>query len=144
MGYELHITRIEHWADPEAPIITLEEWLEYVKDDTELLLTNGYSSGFSHTQTFQESPGFCEWLAHPVSQETNSRPWFSYSRGTIDTKNLDSHTIRKMVQIALELNANVQGDDGELYDEDSIKEMENFEKSGLVAEVVKKPWWKFW
>ena|GEM_PF-2686269 len=36
MGYDLHITRKEFWADKEGSIITLEEWQQYVATDPDL------------------------------------------------------------------------------------------------------------
>jgi len=47
---------------------------------------------------------------HP-SQEL---PWFDYSYGCITTKNPDEDVIRKMLSIAGALSARVQGDDGEI------------------------------
>ena len=117
MGYELHITRREDWADTETPDISFEEWLTYVKSDKELELTNGYDIKIGSETQFQNRPGFCEWNAHPTEKGPNARPWFSYWKGSIDTKNPDAPTIRKMIQIASVLQAKVQGDDGEFYTE---------------------------
>jgi hypothetical protein len=46
MGYELHIIRREHWETLETSNISLDEWLNYVKSDKELELTNGYRNKF--------------------------------------------------------------------------------------------------
>lgn len=145
MGYELHITRREHWADTEATDISMDEWLAYVNSDTELELTNGYDTKIGAETSHQDSPGFCKWNAHPTEKEANSRPWFAYWKGSIDTKNPDTPTIRKMMQMASALNAKVQGDDGEFYTEEYLTEMENAEvqKSSAKQQAV-KPWWKFW
>jgi hypothetical protein len=117
MGYELHITRKDDWSDPETPDILMDEWLNYMKDDKELELTNSYGVKIGSDTQFQNNAGDCEWTAHPTEQEPNSRPWFSYWKGSIDTKNPDEATIRKMMQIASALNAKVQGHDGEFYTE---------------------------
>lgn len=145
MGYELHITRREHWADTETSDISLDEWLAYVSNDEELELTNGYDIKIGSELQFQDRPGYCEWNAHPVYSDSNARPWFAYWRGSINTKNPDAPTIRKMMQIASSLNAKVQGDEGEIYTEEYLIEMlqeEEHVKSSMQTD--KKPWWKFW
>lgn len=145
MGYELHITRREHWADSETPDISINEWLAYVNTDTDLKLTNGYDFQIGNETHHQEIEGFCEWTAHPTDQISNDKPWFSYWRGSIHTKNPDGPTIRKMMQMASMLNAKVQGDDGEFYTEEYLTELESGDKQSEFLEVrYKKPWWKFW
>lgn len=135
MGYDLHITRRQLWSDTDAPDIPLNEWLNYVKQDKELELVNGGDK-------FQNDPGFCEWIAHPTLQVPGARPWLSYEEGCIDTKNPDSATIRKMIQVAKAMTAKVQGDDGEWYTEASLAELEDYEQQN--NRQPHKPWWKFW
>ncbi|HEX6168355.1 MAG TPA: hypothetical protein VFZ33_01590 [Chitinophagaceae bacterium] len=143
MGYDLHITRREDWADTATPDITLDEWMAYVVNDKELELTKEIEIG-AETQ-FHNSPGYCEWNAHPTKNDPNDRPWFAYRKGSINTKNPDVPIIRKMLQIASALNAKVQGDDGEFYTEESLGELKNLdEQIALVRQQNKKPWWKFW
>lgn len=145
MGYELHITRREHWADTENPDISLDEWIIYIHSDNELELTNGYNIKIGTETQFQNRPGYCEWNAHPTEKKTNARPWFSYWEGNIDTKNPDNPTIRKMMQIAATLNAKVQGDDGEIYTEECLAKLESDEKpKTLSRQQERKVWWKFW
>lgn len=145
MGYELHITKREHWADTETPDIPLDEWLAYVNRDIELGLTNDYDIKNGTETQFQNRTGYCEWNAHPTEKEPNARPWFSYWKGSIDTKNPDAPTIRKMIQIALALNAIVQGDEGEIYTEETLAELESAEEpKGSSRQQEKKAWWKFW
>ena len=109
----------------------------------ELELTNEIEIG-TETQ-FQNRPGFCEWNAHPVKHEPDDRPWFDYWKGIINTKNPDVSTIRKMLQIASALNAKVQGDDGEIYTEEYLVELESAdEQIELLKQQNEKPWWKFW
>jgi hypothetical protein len=145
MGYELHITRRDDWADTETPDIPIDEWLAYVHSDNELELTNGYEIKIGTETEFQNRPGYCEWNSHPTEKEPNARPWFSYWKGSIDTKNPDAPTIRKMIQIASSLNAKVQGDDGEIYTEEYLTELENQEKlKAAYRQQEKKAWWKFW
>ena len=145
MGYELHVTRREHWADTETPDISLEEWFIYISGDPELERTDGYDIKIGTEVWHQDLPGFCVWKAHPTEQAPNSRPWFSYWKGSIDTKNPDAPTIRKMIQIASALNAKVQGDDGEFYTEEQVAQMESEKVLRSPArQGIKKPWWKFW
>ena len=145
MGYELHITRRDHWADTETPDIPLDEWLAYVNRDKELELTNGNDVKFGSETAFENRPGYCEWNAHPLQNEPHARPWFAYWKGTIGTKNPDTVTIRKMMQMASALNAKVQGDDGEIYTGEHLAEMVlNEKRMKPSTRIGKKPWWKFW
>jgi hypothetical protein len=54
------------------------------------------------------------WTASSQKPKT---PWFDYRRGKIVVKNPDPETLMKMWQIAQALSANVQGDEGEIYDQ---------------------------
>ena len=36
MGYEVHITRRQHWLDEDGPSIALNEWLKVVHSDPEM------------------------------------------------------------------------------------------------------------
>ena len=145
MGYELHITRRAHWADTETPDIELDEWLTYVNSDNQLELKTSYNIKIGEETQFQNLRGYCEWNAHPTAKELNERPWFSYSEGTIDTKNPDDSTILKMMQIATALNAKVQGDDGEIYNEGCSSQLKTEQKlKTMLSQQKKKAWWKFW
>ena len=86
-------------------------------------------------------PGFCSWSAHSV-MKGDSQPWFDYRDGCISTKNPDEEVIRKMINIADTLNAKVQGDEGELYDETYFSNQR--QASTQKENIIKKPWWKFW
>lgn len=114
MGYELHITRRKDWSDDaqEDIDISLEEWLAYVGNDSELELVDWFRIKVLGSKTeSQVAPGFCEWILHPLKL----RPWFNYSNGDISTKNPNEDTILKMLSISKFFNAKVQGDDGENY-----------------------------
>ena len=103
MGYDLHITRAEFYANNSGHEITAEEWLRYIENDPELQLvpTNG-----KH---------FAKWSGKSKYPD----PWFDWFEGCIDTKNPDKAIVGKMLQIAKQLGARVQGDDGEFYDDTS-------------------------
>ena len=38
MGYDVHITRKNDWSDTEGPVITRDEWFEYVGGDASMRL----------------------------------------------------------------------------------------------------------
>ena len=98
MGYDLHITRRRYWPD-EGSDITADEWLAYVRRDSELRLQP------------ENGPHYAVWSG----PSELSDPWLNWSSGEIYTKHPDPALIDKMVAIARELRATVQGDDGELY-----------------------------
>ncbi len=100
MGYDFHITRRKKWAD-DGDDITAEEWRAYVRTDTELTLTE------------TAGPNYAVWRG----PSEHSEPWLDWSSGQIFTKNPDAPLIDKMIAIAETLDATVQGDDGEIYDE---------------------------
>jgi hypothetical protein len=148
MGYDVHITRREHWADADEPDITINEWLNYATEDKELELTNGQEMAITSDTPFQNSPGLCTWIAHPTKRDPEHRPWFAYWNGSIEAKNPDFPTIRKMILIAVALDAEVQGDDGEHYTDEYLRELhtqkELIENQVDSESLNKKPRWKLW
>jgi hypothetical protein len=103
MGYDFHITRAEFHADNAGREITAEEWLRYVESDLELRLI----------------PANGKYFARWNGKSKYLDPWFDWYEGNIDTKNPDKAIVGKMLQIAGQLGARVQGDDGEFYDDAS-------------------------
>ena len=99
MGYEFHITRAKFWALNTKNRISAEEWLAYVEKDPELSLSRDGGSYFA------------KWSG----QSKRTDPWLDWNNGNIETKNPDEALIDKMVAIAREFGASVQGDDGEIY-----------------------------
>lgn len=97
MGYDLHITRRKCWAGKGGDI-TAEEWLVCVQRDSELRLRP------------ENGKCFAEWSG------AKGDGWLDWSHGQIFTKNPDEALIAKMVTIAGQFGATVQGDDGEIYD----------------------------
>jgi hypothetical protein len=102
MGYDLHITRAEFWAENDAEPIAEDEWLRLVDDDPQL-------------RPDPKNVGYTLWLG----PSTHEDPWFHWSRGNISTKNPDRPIVAKMLEIANRLEARVQGDDGESYEDAS-------------------------
>lgn len=102
MGYDLHITRKDCWAEEEDNrCISAEEWKAYADSDPEL--TKDLESSDENDYIF-------------VRQAGNWPLWFNSRLGNIYTKNPDIDVIQKMVNISLALKAKVQGDDQEFYD----------------------------
>jgi hypothetical protein len=99
MGYDLHITRRKHWTD-KGDDITGDEWLAYVQGDSELRLQS------------EGGPYFAVWSGPSELDE----PWLDWNDGHIYSKYPDPAFIDKMVVIAQQLDASVQGDDGEIYE----------------------------
>ena len=99
MGYEVHITRAEFWAENAGQEISADEWWALVQSDAELVPVPA------------NGKYFVIWRGSVEYPET----WFDWFEGNITTKNPDKATLRKMLQMAERLNARVQGDDGELY-----------------------------
>jgi hypothetical protein len=66
VGYDVHITRAEHWVDSEEHPISLPEWLRYVASDPEMRL-DGVS--IAHDPKGNpilaiESEGLAVWTAY--------------------------------------------------------------------------------
>ncbi len=99
MGYDLHITRADFWAENDGNEISADEWLRFVEQDPDLRVDEANGALFA---VMERSSG-----DHP--------PWFDWSGGNVYTKNPDRRTLAKMLQIAGTLGATVQGDDGETY-----------------------------
>ena len=101
MGYDLYITRAAFWAENDNDSISPEEWLAIVADDPELTLNGD-----------ENTPYFARWSGKSV----HSEPWLDWFHGNIYSKNPDQPIIQKMVEIANRLQAQVQGEEGEVYD----------------------------
>jgi hypothetical protein len=102
VGYDLHITRAEFWADNDGHQISEAEWKRLVEADPEL-------------RPDLESDGYVLWSGPSKYPD----PWFHWSDGDVMTKNPDRAIVTKMLEIASRLGARVQGDDGEFYEDAS-------------------------
>ena len=105
MGYDLHITRAEFWANAAGHEITLDEWRRYVASDPQV------------QQDADNGPEDFLFVAHPKGP---APLW--WARGQIYSKYPDRATVQKMIEIARKLGARVQGDDGETYEDASAIE----------------------
>lgn len=139
MGYEVHVVRRNDFENyDEESNITMEEWKHLVESSPEL--TWEQFDGDTKALDYK----YCYWLAHPEQDDTN-RPWFDYSHGRISTKWTDTACMKLLLKIAEQLNARLEGDDGEVY---TMKEIEALQANNPPKEenltVQKKPFWKFW
>lgn len=99
MGYDVHITRAKDWSMNDGLWILPDEWLAAANQDVELEII---------TET---EPYIVTWLKSASESEMD----FYWSKGNIISKNPTEEIIIKMEAIANRLQAKVQGDDGEVY-----------------------------
>lgn len=121
MGYDLHITRAEHWANNDENPISAQEWLELVKEDPELIPSP------------ENGECFVIWRGTTQSPEI----WFNWWNGNIYTKNPDKATLCKLYQMAQRLNAQLQGDEGEIWGAKDIEAFVDHEDKILPLQAKK-------
>jgi hypothetical protein len=95
MGYDLRITRAIDWTENAGHEIAPEEWLALARADAEL----------------NADPAL-----GPLAVRYKASAWFDWFEGNVLTTDPDRPTVAKMLAIARELGAIVQGDDGEIYE----------------------------
>jgi len=116
MGYDVHITREDDGCESEDNPISLDEWIEYVVGDPEMRRDDVAKIELEGKQTLSYvSPGLSVWTTYSKNKSGGNQAWFDYRHGAIVVKNPDDEILEKMKQIAAALNANVIGDEGELY-----------------------------
>jgi hypothetical protein len=132
MGYDLHITRRKFWFD-KGDDIALDEFVRHVRGDTEFRYPG------------EDGDDYADWR----SPKSGYEAWLSWSDGQIDTKNPEREFIDKMVAVAGELRAKVQGDDGEVYLSATEIQKEDVEPAasapfpaGPAPAVFQWPLWK--
>ena len=96
MGFDVHITRANDWAHNKDQEISAEEWLHYVEEDNELA----------------RDPQNGDYAAVWVDRARCPEAWLDWFEGNIYTTNPDQQTLAKMLRVASDLRARVQGDDG--------------------------------
>ncbi len=67
-----------------------------------------------------ESEGLAVWIPYSGNGKDGNLAWSDHQSGEVSVKNPDEEIIAKMCRIAKALDARVEGDDGEFYDEDQI------------------------
>ena len=148
MGYDIRITRQENWFDDNAKNrISLEEWKDFLSGDPEMRIDNSAEAKTKSNEIIRaESEGLSVWTKYSGNGLDRNFAWFDYNKGNIVCKNADEEIITKMLDIANRLNAKVQGDDGELYEQSENKKntskLPTDEESNQIEQ--QKPWWRFW
>ncbi|MUN38205.1 hypothetical protein [Actinomadura litoris] len=115
MGYDLHMTRKDNWSEELGAEISTDEWAEVVAADPDLVMCRTAQAVVDGQELTYEHRWLAQMVTHPERDEKGA--WLDWSNGRIDVKNPDDLLVEKMRQIARRLNARVQGDDGEYYDE---------------------------
>lgn len=100
MAYNFHITRARRWPESEFKAIEAEDWLALVEGDPQLTLTTNHG------------PYFAAWNAAGGEDPSG---WLDWKDGEVFTANPSAALTEKMAEIARQLGATLQGDDGELY-----------------------------
>jgi len=117
VGYDLHITRKSDWP-LNGEEITVEEWLAVVAADSEMRIDGYAQAPLANGKILRvEDPTLAVWTGWSGHVEGANMALLYLSAGNIDSKNPDEEIRRKMWRIAQQLNARLQGDDGEFYDE---------------------------
>jgi hypothetical protein len=146
MGYDVHITRQDNWFDQDdSKNISLEEWLDYVAKDLDIRLDNYAEATASNGETIRmEAEGLSVWTAYSGNGVGGNYAWLNYSSGNIVVKNPDEEIISKMVDMAISMNAKVQGDEGEVYQRMPNGKITSNHLDGSETKGNSKAWWKFW
>ena len=94
MGWEVHMTRADHWPDSDQRPITADEWLAVVAADPELRIDAANGSYFAVWSGLVSYP---------------DGGWFDWADGCVSTKHPDRAILGKLLQLAGRLGAVVQG-----------------------------------
>ncbi|GHH73043.1 hypothetical protein GCM10018781_36570 [Kitasatospora indigofera] len=109
MGYDVYITRRENWWDQEGGYISTAEWEAAVEADPDLVMVPIPEGWQGSTEPVAETvPG--------KAAESRSEPLW-WRAGRIAAKNPSDAMVTTMCQVAKVLDARVQGDDGEYYED---------------------------
>ncbi len=124
MGYEVHITRRRDWADSDhSRDISFKEFEDLVAQDPQLgYRDDSYSTLKDGSRRY---PAFLignieSAVGLIVQPDANGMVptnwnWLRWNTGNLQSKYPTPNMIRKMIEIAVQLGAQVQGDDSEIY-----------------------------
>lgn len=115
LGYDVHITRAQHWTESELNPIHIEEWLSYIASDPEMRLDNSAEATAEGDLLRYDNDGLAVWIAFSGHGIDGNMAWFDYRQGAIVVKNPEEEILGKMKIMADALQANLIGDDGEFY-----------------------------
>jgi hypothetical protein len=121
MSYHVHITRkATHWADKNDPAtITLAEWEAYVAGDAELQPDEQAEEPepVADPAELPRPDGLSAWLPYTKKTPTDHYAWFYHDQDHVTVAGPDEEILGKMLAIAHALQARVQGNDGEYFDD---------------------------
>jgi hypothetical protein len=133
VGYDVHITRADSWLEGEARPITLDAWLTYARSDPEMRVDSRAEAQTPDGELIaMESAGLAVWTAYSGDGKGGNHAWFDWQGGCVVVKNPDNEILSKMWRIAAQLDARVQGDDGEDYGPDGHP----------IEDEPKRSWWR--
>ncbi|KAB8048646.1 hypothetical protein GCN78_18040 [Janthinobacterium rivuli] len=113
MGYDLHITKAGEWSQSSQTPISEVEWKSAVAADGLLKMDTTATAANPQTREIIQvsNPLMAAW----IDPKTNDKHYFYYHRGEISVKNPSENAIKKMKELAVKLDAQVLGDEGEQY-----------------------------
>jgi hypothetical protein len=110
MSYETHIHRADDHFDAAENPIPREEWDAWVANAPDFHFSEADHVTFQY-EDGERNERLASWTEHPDGADFA----LYYYDGAIVAGNPDEHMIRRMVRIADDLGARLQGDDGEFY-----------------------------
>lgn len=114
MAYDLHVIRTKSWLDKEGPVIEEKEWSSLVEADPSLKMVDTISGttkqGATLTMGTNGKPS-AEWVA-----PSGEKYWIILDKGKLYSSHASDELISKLKEIAVKLEARVQGDEGEFYE----------------------------
>lgn len=146
MGYEVHITRKALWFDEDGPSIGLDEWLACIAADASMRHDGFAEAPLADGASIRvEAEGLAVWTGYSGHGVDGNMAWFSWFDGRITVNKPDEEILEKMIALAEALDAEVQGDEGELYPLVAEAEAEAETQARVPsAPRAEKPWWRFW
>jgi hypothetical protein len=129
VGYEVHVRRADE--DP----ISLAEWSAYVERAEDLRMDDFAQTTTPDGATIRiEEPGIAVWTAQ---LDPDQGGWITFDGGEIVVKSPDAPMLRRMHDIAVALGAQVEGEDGEVYDADGNPIAEERPAGGLLRRLFR-------
>lgn len=113
MPYDVHIHRADDHFDAAENPISREDWEAWVARAPDFRFSETDYVVFEY-EDGKHKERLAVWTEHPNDEEFA----LYYYDGSVVTGNPDQHTIQRMVRIAADLGARLQGDDGEFYGPD--------------------------
>lgn len=141
MAYSIHLTR-----EPNNGLgpIELDQWQAIADGRSDIRTVESMSVQTPQPGTSISVPGpFWLWSGHTNESDLVLR----FSNGSLSGDNPDTELLALFLSLAVELDAVVQGDEGEQYRSTSdlgLAEDGGPSHSDTQRTSNDKPWWKFW